>query len=177
MGTDLDSCMAALASDEISPDVHILERINMSFLVQTAILDAPNLTKFKIQGELPILQVNFSDRKYSESITSSSAGCLGGSTPLNALLFSETLMRFIDVAVPHFGDEDESGPALVRPTLPPTTSDSRHFSRGAGGFLQRPNIEEYNLDERESVVDDNVEADVHENDKFYEAPEITSDVG
>ena len=47
-------------------DLHILERINLSFTVQNAIVNAPNLTRFKIAGDLPELQVNFSDRKYSE---------------------------------------------------------------------------------------------------------------
>ena len=47
-------------------ELHILERINMSFTVQNAIVNAPNITRFKIAGDLPDLQVNFSDRKYSK---------------------------------------------------------------------------------------------------------------
>jgi vacuolar protein sorting-associated protein 13A/C len=65
MGNDLESCIAALDSDDISEELHILERISMSFLVQNAILNAPNITRFKISGQLPVLQVNFSDNKYS----------------------------------------------------------------------------------------------------------------
>jgi vacuolar protein sorting-associated protein 13A/C len=48
-------------------DLHVLEKINLSFSVQRAITDAPNLTKMRITGDLPELQVNFSDKKYSEA--------------------------------------------------------------------------------------------------------------
>jgi hypothetical protein len=67
MGDDLEACMEALeaAPHSAKTELHIVERINMSFSVQNAILNAPNLTRFKIAGELPELQINFSDRKYS----------------------------------------------------------------------------------------------------------------
>jgi hypothetical protein len=86
-------------------------------------------------------------------------------------------MRFIDVTIPKFGDDfPDAEQAVVRPPGPVATP-SRHFSRG-GGFLQRPNIEEYNLEENESVVDDpGITTEAEEgNDEFFEAPEITSDV-
>lgn len=53
-------------TDDTGGDLHLVERINMSFTVQNAIVNAPTLTKFKIAGNLPELQVNFSDRKYRE---------------------------------------------------------------------------------------------------------------
>lgn len=60
--------MAAIEKPHHSdqPELHILERINMSFTVQNAIVNAPNITRFKIAGDLPELQVNFSDKKYSK---------------------------------------------------------------------------------------------------------------
>ncbi|KAL1410608.1 Vacuolar protein sorting-associated protein 13 [Vanrija albida] len=83
MGDDFDACMEALNSHgHGANELHIVERINMSFRIQNAIVNAPNLTKFKIQGELPELQVNFSDRKY------------------------QTLMKFIDECIPRFGDNE-----------------------------------------------------------------------
>ncbi len=70
MGPDVDACLQALSHEQSSgkTDLHILERINMSFSVQNAIINAPNLTRFKIAGDLPELQVNFSDRRYSMSV-------------------------------------------------------------------------------------------------------------
>ena len=39
----------------------------MTFVVQNAMLNLPNLTKIKISGDLPSLHVNLSDVKYSKS--------------------------------------------------------------------------------------------------------------
>lgn len=69
MGGNVDICLQALdrPHEAGAPELHILERINMSFTVQNAIVNTSTLTRFKIAGELPELQVNFSDRKYSKS--------------------------------------------------------------------------------------------------------------
>lgn len=67
MGPKLETCLKALESHEGDSEFHILERINMSFSAQNAILNLPNLTRFKVSGDLPNLQVNFSDTKYSTS--------------------------------------------------------------------------------------------------------------
>ncbi|BGP21450.1 Vacuolar protein sorting-associated protein 13 [Rhodotorula toruloides] len=89
MGPSLQTCLDALdiKSDHYSSstgELHILERMSLTFLAQNCILaQAPNLARFKVSGSLPTLQLNFSDRKY------------------------KSLMRMIDVAIPHFGDEDE----------------------------------------------------------------------
>lgn len=86
MGDDVEACMRALEDTHSSSsyEFHILERIGMSFTVQNAIVNAPNLTRFKVAGELPELHVNFSDRKY------------------------QALMKFIDVSIPKFeGDQTQ----------------------------------------------------------------------
>ena len=75
MGDNLESCIAALDSDETSEELHVLERISMGFLVENAILNAPNITRFKVSGSLPVLQVNFSDSKYSASSSLSRMTC------------------------------------------------------------------------------------------------------
>jgi vacuolar protein sorting-associated protein 13A/C len=68
IGNNLDSCLLALDQVHASGvELHIVERINMSFIVQNAILNVPNLTRFKISGDLPQLRLNFSDNKYSKS--------------------------------------------------------------------------------------------------------------
>lgn len=83
-------------------------------------------------------------------------------------------MHLIDVAIPKFNDDDPAEP--TRPALLPSPSQPRHLSTRSGRFLKKPNIEEYNLEENESVIDDMPEGDADETDEFYEAPEITSDV-
>lgn len=77
MGNSLEACISALDSAEINTEVHFLERINMTFLAQNAILNAPNITRFKVSGRLPLLQLNFSDRKYSECCYASFGSVVG----------------------------------------------------------------------------------------------------
>lgn len=67
MGPKLETCLEVLESHQGDSDFHILERINMTFSAHNAILNAPNLTRFKVAGDLPNLQLNFSDTKYSAS--------------------------------------------------------------------------------------------------------------
>jgi len=68
MGPTVEACMGVIEDHDASSesDLHILEKINLSFSVQLAITNAPNLTRFKVAGDLPELQVNFSDKKYSK---------------------------------------------------------------------------------------------------------------
>lgn len=81
MGNTLEKCMDALSASS-SPQIHILEKINIDFKAETCIVPkAPNLTRFRILGDLPDLHIHFSDRKY------------------------KNLMRMIDIALPKF-DED-----------------------------------------------------------------------
>lgn len=69
MGPSVQACMQAIEEHHASTesDLHILERINMSFSIQMAISNSSKLTRFKVAGDLPELQLNFSDRKYSTS--------------------------------------------------------------------------------------------------------------
>ncbi len=60
MGDSLDACREALKTHD-GPDLHILERISMTFKAENCILPkAPNLTRLRITGELPDLRVNLS---------------------------------------------------------------------------------------------------------------------
>ena len=81
-GESLDACMDALADPASDGRLHLLDRINMSWLAEMSIINnVPNLAKFKVSGHLPELAVHFSDRKY------------------------QSLMRMIDITIPHFDDD------------------------------------------------------------------------
>lgn len=153
MGDDIDACLAALnhTGHVEGADLHIVERINMTFTVQNAIVNAPTLTKFKISGELPELQVNFSDRKY------------------------QSLMKFIDVAVPQFDDDADDAKA-----------EQKIVAQVSPAF-QRREIQEYNLDDRHdtrSVIShhdgshrsqDGSSIDGGHRDQFFEANDDTTE--
>lgn len=145
MGDDIDECMKAIDSpSDGDKDLHIVERINMSFAVQNAIVNTPTLTKFKIAGDLPELQVNFSDRKY------------------------HTLMKFIDVAVPHFDSDDEEEDK----TLNPEDLEILKSPVATTMKLGRKPVPEYNLDDHhdtrslKSVSSHDKSKD--DEDQFYE---------
>ena len=106
IGDDLQSCRKALTSSS-HDNLHLLERINVDLRVQNSIVPtAYNLARFKISGHLPALQVNFSDSKY------------------------KSIMRLVDVAIPHFDDGAE--PQLLRTA--PSKEKSNAFILTAGLF-------------------------------------------
>ncbi|KAI5461965.1 vacuolar protein sorting-associated protein vps13 [Mariannaea sp. PMI_226] len=81
IGPSISETKAQLVDKNDETNLHIVERINVDFVVETSILPkAPNLTKFKISGHLPMLHATVSDSKY------------------------KNLMRIIDVAIPKFED-------------------------------------------------------------------------
>lgn len=115
MGPNLEQCMKSLSgTSQENHEMHLLERINLDFTLHNSILPkAPNLTKFKMTGHLPLLKVNFSDRKY------------------------KVLMSIIDVAIPHLDDDagapsgtiaslEQGGDATSQDNQAPTKRDARN---------------------------------------------------
>lgn len=158
MGPSLQVCLNALdvkgdhaASD--AGELHILERTSLKFLAQNCILaQAPNLTRFKVSGSLPTLQLNFSDRKY------------------------KSLMRMIDVALPKFDD-----PANSPTTRPPAQPMPRHTSFAQSRNKVVSDEEDDDLQvggdtdtEGESDSEDEKEGGTEE--EFYDTPDIVDGV-
>ncbi|KAI9141282.1 hypothetical protein BKA69DRAFT_1124929 [Paraphysoderma sedebokerense] len=64
VGSSLSKCLEQLDAP-CSGDLHVIDRINISFMLSMSILpQAANLTRMKICGSLPLLKLNLSDRKY-----------------------------------------------------------------------------------------------------------------
>ena len=84
IGPSIEETKAQLVEKDEESHLHVVDRINVDFVVETSILPkAPNLTKFKIHGHMPMLHAAVSDTKY------------------------KNLMKIIDVAVPKFGRPDQ----------------------------------------------------------------------
>lgn len=82
IGPGIEATRAGLDSEHDSAQMHIIERISMDFLIENSIIPkAPDITKTRISGKLPVLQASISDKKY------------------------KNLMRLIDVAIPKFDDD------------------------------------------------------------------------
>ncbi|EPS41948.1 hypothetical protein H072_4103 [Dactylellina haptotyla CBS 200.50] len=94
IGPSVDETVAQLQEDDDARQLRIVDRINIDFKVEISILPrAPNLTKFRVSGHMPVLHVSVSDKKY------------------------KTLMGIIDVAIPKFGDNE-----VDKKTVPDTAT-------------------------------------------------------
>ncbi|TFK77101.1 vacuolar protein sorting-associated protein 13 [Pluteus cervinus] len=86
LGDNYEACIEALSSTE-KTGLHLLERTSLDFELQNSIVPtAYNLARFKVSGNLPTLQVNFSDSKY------------------------KAIMRLLDIALPKLGDDKPPKP-------------------------------------------------------------------
>jgi vacuolar protein sorting-associated protein 13A/C len=102
IGPSVEETKRQLAEKDDQLMFHIVDKINVDFVVEMSILPkAPNLTKFKVSGHLPVLHASASDAKY------------------------KTLMRIIDVAIPKLGN------ASSQPSAEGRDVKRRHLSSTA----------------------------------------------
>jgi vacuolar protein sorting-associated protein 13A/C len=95
IGPGIEATKAELYSEEQVSNMHIIQRINMDFTLETSIVPkAADITKTRISGNLPVLHASISDKKY------------------------KSLMRLIDIAIPRF-EEGVATPADEDSTAQP----------------------------------------------------------
>jgi vacuolar protein sorting-associated protein 13A/C len=124
IGNDLQSCREALLSDS-GDSLHLVERTNISLQVQNSIVPSVvSLARIKVSGELPTLRVNVSDMKY------------------------KSLMRLIDVCIPHLNDD---GAAEISAPPAPLKTRSDSFSLLPPKLFSRPETEYYVEDGDETI--------------------------
>ncbi|KAA8648687.1 hypothetical protein EYZ11_008781 [Aspergillus tanneri] len=84
IGPGIETTKAQLSSDVASNNLHIIDRINVDFVLEMCIVPkVTELTRTRISGHLPELHASISDTKY------------------------KGLMKLIDIAIPHFDDGTE----------------------------------------------------------------------
>ena len=127
IGPSIEDTKAQLGKKNEGKMLHIMEEINIDFIVAVSILPkAPNLTKLKVSGHLPMLHATASDAKY------------------------KSLMKSIGVAVPKFGgatqpdtaqDRQQSRPPLLirAAVLRATFASSRLLICSGGQRSSQPN--------------------------------------
>jgi vacuolar protein sorting-associated protein 13A/C len=102
IGSTIEETRKALESNGSSRNFHIVERINMDFEIAACIVPkASDLTKFSIDGHLPVLHAMFSDAKY------------------------KALMKLLDFAIPKF----DEAPANQKPRPSSSGQQSRPRSK------------------------------------------------
>ncbi|KAK4623994.1 Vacuolar protein sorting-associated protein 13 [Fulvia fulva] len=91
IGSTIDETKKQLEDESENRSYHLIDQINMDFQIDTCIVPkATDLTKFRVQGHLPVLHAKFSDQKY------------------------KALMKLLDFAIPKF-NQDEPTQARERP--------------------------------------------------------------
>lgn len=149
MGPSLEICREQLTRPhtEASGEYHVLERTSLSFLAQNCILPkAPNLTRFKVSGSLPDIQLNFSDRKYKD------------------------LMRMIDVAIPHFDDGGGGASKAKQGSDKPAQPTARESAPvGLKKIPLRDQEKEYHLDAEDALDDGRDDG----KDEFFDTQDIS----
>ncbi|KAL6852120.1 hypothetical protein J3F83DRAFT_570868 [Trichoderma novae-zelandiae] len=102
IGPSIEETKSQLTSKSGGSQLHVVEEINVDFVVEMSILPkAPNLTRFKVSGHLPMLHATVSDAKY------------------------KNLMQIIDVAIPNFNNNHQ----VEQPATPPAAAQGRPSSR------------------------------------------------
>ncbi|KAI3329752.1 hypothetical protein F4824DRAFT_376584 [Ustulina deusta] len=118
IGPSIEETKAQLVHEDDRRMFHIVDKINVDFVVALSILPkAPNLTKVKVSGHMPVLQVTVSDTKY------------------------KSLMKLIDVAIPKFGNqEQQAADTQPRPNRPRLTSSASSRLNAAHGHKRSSNL-------------------------------------
>lgn len=139
--------MTALSASEEGRGLHLIERTNMEFSVQSTIAPgAMNLTRFKVSGKLPSLVANFSNLKY------------------------KGLMRLIDIAIPNFDDGSSPAPTALPTNRPDPLKLPSNFFRKAEEYGVEDGDHSTVGDENESDSRDD------ESDSFVDAESGPGDV-
>ncbi|KAI4286783.1 MAG: hypothetical protein L6R35_003961 [Caloplaca aegaea] len=84
IGPGIQATKDQLKAKDASKNYHIIDRINMDFVLETSIIPkAADLTKTRVSGHLPVLHASISDKKY------------------------KNMMKLLDIAIPKFESDEE----------------------------------------------------------------------
>ncbi|KAK1753207.1 putative vacuolar protein sorting-associated protein [Echria macrotheca] len=139
IGPSVEATKQQLVARDDKLMMHVVDKINVDFVVETSILPkAPNLTKFKISGHLPVLHASASDAKY------------------------KSLMRIIDVAIPKLGEDERRASREERvPKRPRLSSNAssrsnrKREARASSQFLPFTTQQQAIILNDEDLEDDN----------------------
>ena len=114
MGPGIEVTRAELDVKTDDKNMHIIDRINMDFLVELSIIPkAPDITRFRISGTLPVLHASISDKKY------------------------KNLMRLLDVAIPKFEDSSKKDTGHADQKSLAAAQDDTRSKRKSIAILER----------------------------------------
>ncbi|KAK6825944.1 vacuolar protein sorting-associated protein 13 [Apiospora arundinis] len=143
IGPSIEETKTQLIEKDDARNYHIVEKINLDFTVAMSILPkAPNLTRMKIAGHMPVLHAAVSDTKY------------------------KSLMKLIDVAIPKFGGDEQQN-QVQQPTQRPRLL-STASSRSRRSHKVTPTNDLFMTQQSAVIIDDDIDDD---DDNFEDAPD------
>ncbi|KAH8819973.1 hypothetical protein F5884DRAFT_32326 [Xylogone sp. PMI_703] len=144
IGPSIQATKAQLIERDESQPMHIVDQINVDFIFEMSIIPkAPNITKARISGNLPVLHVSVSDTKY------------------------KSLMKIIDVAIPDFDhDEKDISKSNTTNTIAPSHLRASSFVSQKDD-AQRPSFQ---FSTQEAIILDEDASDDEDESSFEDAP-------
>jgi len=149
IGPSIEETKAQLENRNEHKQMHIVDKINMDFIVETSIIPkAPNLTKIRVSGHLPVLHASVSDKKY------------------------KGLMRIIDVAIPKFND-DQAAPKDVNKELAKTARPRSQTATSKKSLkLRDEKRASFGFSAQQAII---LEDDSEDDEAFQDAPSADAD--
>ncbi|TVY16543.1 Vacuolar protein sorting-associated protein 13 [Lachnellula arida] len=147
IGPSIEDTKSQLEKRDNNKSMHIVEKINIDFTVETSIIPkAPNLTKVRISGHLPILHASVSDKKY------------------------KNLMRLIEVAIPKLDKEDEPSQSSTPEKAVPRPRAQSSISKKSDKTHQRDASTSFKFSTQEAIVIQDESDDDDDEHEFQDAP-------
>ncbi|KAI1324409.1 vacuolar protein sorting-associated protein 13 [Xylariaceae sp. FL0255] len=151
IGPSIKEAKSQLVQKDNKRMYHVVDKINVDFVVALSILPkAPNLTKMKISGHMPVLQATVSDTKY------------------------KSLMKLIDVAIPKIGGQAQQS-TRSQPRKQTASKRPRLLSSASSrSFMGKDNKRSSSLfmTQEAIILEDDLDND---SDEFEDAAEGGSD--
>ncbi|OJJ40573.1 hypothetical protein ASPWEDRAFT_220427 [Aspergillus wentii DTO 134E9] len=126
IGPGIDTTKSQLSSGVTSKNMHIIDRINVDFVLEMCIVPkVTELTRTRISGHLPELHASMSDTKY------------------------KGLMKLIDIAIPQFddGNREPDNTTNLKPEETIVSGRARSSSFQPPGLRELPVVDEDSDDE------------------------------
>ncbi|ESZ98798.1 putative Vacuolar protein sorting-associated protein 13 [Sclerotinia borealis F-4128] len=146
IGPSIEDTKAQVMAKDDPQSMRVVEKINIDFIVETSIIPkAPNLTKVRVSGRLPVLHASASDKKY------------------------KSLMSIINAAIPNLDAEELPAQTLAKSRPPSTLSILAPSS--SKQQRDRARSASFNFSKQEAIIlEDESSDDDDDEDDFQDAP-------
>ncbi|TGO33442.1 hypothetical protein BHYA_0246g00100 [Botrytis hyacinthi] len=144
IGPSIEDTKAQVMEKEDPQSMRVVEKINIDFIVETSIIPkAPNLTKVRVSGRLPVLHASASDKKY------------------------KSLMSIINAAIPNVNAEELPAQTLAKSRRTSTLSIRAPSSSKPRDRAQSTS---FNFSRQEAIILQDDSSDDDDDDEFQDAP-------